>query len=381
MTSDIVSATLPGNTVRPILSAAESADGVAAFSEAFERGLDDDSLNHTHLIVEKSGAPVAVAGIAPDGSVEMVVHPEHRRAGHGRALVEAAREHNADAGFWAHGDLPAAQELAAAFGMKKVRELLVMGTVLDDDTQAPQLRDGYDLVAYPLLVDRWGRGVVDKRDALIPEIKYPENLPVSARRDDIALGDSDAIDASGDRRRHPRIGQVQPRGADGRSGRLDRGLTLSLSGLGDLERTGRNGAVGRQLLGAREIGVRLRSLRFRLPKLRLGGVQRDLERARIDLEQRLSPLDDPAFRDAHALDRATDLRPQFDGLGRRQIPGELGRRRDLSGDHLGDRHGGRAGRRCGRRRARLLKHKDKTAGDQQAPDGDDRCLLVDSHSL
>ena len=163
MTSDIVSATLPGNTVRPILSAAESADGVAAFSEAFERGLDDDSLNHTHLIVEKSGAPVAVAGIAPDGSVEMAVHPEHRRAGHGRALVEAARERNTDAGFWAHGDLPAAQELAAAFGMKKVRELLVMGTVLDDDTQAPQLRDGYDLVAYPELVDRWGRGVVDKR--------------------------------------------------------------------------------------------------------------------------------------------------------------------------------------------------------------------------
>ena len=29
------------------------------------------------------------------------------------------------------------------------------------------------------------RGVVDKRDALIPEITYPENLPVSARRDDI----------------------------------------------------------------------------------------------------------------------------------------------------------------------------------------------------
>lgn len=29
------------------------------------------------------------------------------------------------------------------------------------------------------------RGVVEKRDALIPEITYPENLPVSARRDDI----------------------------------------------------------------------------------------------------------------------------------------------------------------------------------------------------
>ena len=163
MTSDIVSATLPGNTVRPVLSAAESADGVAAFSEAFERGLDDDSLNHTHLIVEKSGAPVAVAGIAPDGSVEMVVHPEHRRAGHGRALVEAARERNTDAGFWAHGDLPAAQELAAAFGMKKVRELLVMGTVLDDDTAPADVSAPYELVAYPELVERWGRGVVDKR--------------------------------------------------------------------------------------------------------------------------------------------------------------------------------------------------------------------------
>ena len=162
MTSDIVSATLPGTAVRPVLDAAASADGVAAFSEAFERGLDDDTANHAHLIVKDSGTPVAVAGIAPDGSVEMAVHPDHRRRGHGSALVEAVRARNADAGFWAHGDLPAARGLAAALGMEKVRELLVMGTSLDDDTAA-DVSAPYELVAYPELVERWRRGVVDKR--------------------------------------------------------------------------------------------------------------------------------------------------------------------------------------------------------------------------
>ena len=162
MTVDIVSATLPETLVRPILDAAQSEDGVAAFSEAFERGLFDDTLNHTHLIAKTGDKTVAVAGIAEDGSTELAVHPEHRRHGYGCALVQAVLERNADAGFWAHGDLPAAQALARDLGMEPVRELLVMGTALDADVKA-EVREGYELVQYPELVSRWGREVVDKQ--------------------------------------------------------------------------------------------------------------------------------------------------------------------------------------------------------------------------
>lgn len=162
MTVDIVSATLPETLVRPILDAAQSEDGVAAFSEAFERGLFDDTLNHTHLIAKTGDKTVAVAGIAEDGSTELAVHPEHRRHGYGRALVQGVLERNADAGFWAHGDLPAAQALARDLGMEPVRELLVMGTALDPEV-TPEVREGYELVQYPELVSRWGREVVDKQ--------------------------------------------------------------------------------------------------------------------------------------------------------------------------------------------------------------------------
>ncbi|MEU8799035.1 mycothiol synthase [Spirillospora sp. NPDC048819] len=58
---------------------------------------------------------------------ELVVHPGHRRRGHGRALLRALRE---EAGgplrVWAHGDLPAAAGLAADEGMARVRALFQM---------------------------------------------------------------------------------------------------------------------------------------------------------------------------------------------------------------------------------------------------------------
>ncbi|OEY24414.1 mycothiol synthase [Corynebacterium sp. BCW_4722] len=164
MTSNIVNAQLPAARVRPLLAAAKEVDGVAAFSEEFEQGLDDVRVDHTHLIAEDNdGEAVGAAALAADGSAELVVHPGHRRKGVGTALVNAVRERNPQAGCWAHGDLGPARALAAKLGLEKTRELLVMGVDVDAVPRFEGAPDGYDVVAYSEAVGRYGRELVDKQ--------------------------------------------------------------------------------------------------------------------------------------------------------------------------------------------------------------------------
>lgn len=164
MTADILSAHLPGDRVRPLLESAEAHDGIAAFSEGFVQGLDDDRVRHSHFLVEHDGEVVACAGLAEDGSAELVVHPEHRREGIGEALARRVRAEHADAGLWAHGNLPGAKALAAKLGLSVARELLVMGISADDIPDgAPELPEGFEALDYVGAVERWGREAVEKQ--------------------------------------------------------------------------------------------------------------------------------------------------------------------------------------------------------------------------
>ncbi|KGF24614.1 mycothiol synthase [Corynebacterium tuscaniense] len=108
---------------RELLSSVAQHDGVEAFSEAFVRGLDG---SHEHFTVRDHNTLIALAGLAPDGSAEVAVHPAYRRLGHGTALISQTLTRRPDAGLWAHGNLAAARALAAALGLKPTRELLVM---------------------------------------------------------------------------------------------------------------------------------------------------------------------------------------------------------------------------------------------------------------
>ncbi|WP_051107908.1 mycothiol synthase [Actinomadura atramentaria] len=99
-------------------------------------------------VVLEDGAVVGYAHLDPaadgeDASAELVVHPAHRRRGHGRALLDAVR---ADAGgplrVWAHGDLPAAAALAEAAGMERVRALFQMRRPAADAPPTPSLAEG-----------------------------------------------------------------------------------------------------------------------------------------------------------------------------------------------------------------------------------------------
>ncbi len=128
--------------VQELGEAAREADGVAPFNEATLLAIAAGDEPRVH---EVEGPAVAVAfGGAP---VELVVAPDSRRHGHGAALARAL----IDAGerrFWAHGDLPQAQGLAAHLGLAAERTLLVLRVELGDEAPQERVPDGVTLRAY-----------------------------------------------------------------------------------------------------------------------------------------------------------------------------------------------------------------------------------------
>jgi mycothiol synthase len=131
--------------VRALAAAATAADGTAPLGEHVLLHLRVDDV--AHLLALDDGAVRGVAQLdAAAGVAELVVHPEHRRAGIGRRIVE---EVLARAGgtlsVWAHGQHPGAVALAARLGFTAVRELWQMRRSLLDPLPEPVLPPGVRL--------------------------------------------------------------------------------------------------------------------------------------------------------------------------------------------------------------------------------------------
>lgn len=118
--------------VAELAAAAQSADGAGPFSEQSRLALAQD-LPATHVLREATNGTLAgYAQIWVDGSAELAVHPDHRRHGHGRALLAAALEAGA-ARFWSYAGHPAVPVLADEVALKPVRELWRMRAPLPLD--------------------------------------------------------------------------------------------------------------------------------------------------------------------------------------------------------------------------------------------------------
>ncbi|MGL5864083.1 MAG: mycothiol synthase, partial [Phycicoccus sp.] len=139
-----------------VRSAATRADGVEPLSEAFVltlvRARDAGAQGAgtvAHLLAhDDGGAVVGYGQVSGRGgeqpaSAELVVHPDHRRRGHGRALLDVLAAEGA-AAVWAHGNLAPAGALAASAGWRMTRSLHLMArSLVRADGVDPELPPGF----------------------------------------------------------------------------------------------------------------------------------------------------------------------------------------------------------------------------------------------
>ncbi len=122
---------------------------MAPLSEAFVLGLAGGRTGQVgHLLGFDCGVFAGYGQVRRDGAAELAVDPAHRRHGVGRALLDRLMADGAEH-VWAHGDLPPARSLAAAAGLRRVRDLYLMRRPLTvEDARPVELPAGFVAKAF-----------------------------------------------------------------------------------------------------------------------------------------------------------------------------------------------------------------------------------------
>jgi mycothiol synthase len=144
--------------VQALVAAATEVDGTAPLSEHvllhLRHGGDAEA---AQLLAREGDELVGFAHLdltdpVAGGAGELVVHPEHRRAGLGtrivQALIDRASQSEVAAGrlrLWAHGEHPGAVALATALGFTQARVLWQMRRSLLAPLAEPHLPEGVRL--------------------------------------------------------------------------------------------------------------------------------------------------------------------------------------------------------------------------------------------
>ena len=114
-----------------LCAAAEAADTVAPLNE--EARLQLGRPDALHWVARDGDTVVGYAQWQPANATgQLVVHPDHRRSGHGTSLFAALLADVPEPAVWAFGDLHGAQRFAASAGMVPGRGLHIMERELTD---------------------------------------------------------------------------------------------------------------------------------------------------------------------------------------------------------------------------------------------------------
>jgi mycothiol synthase len=259
--------------VLALMDAAGDVDGAYPLSEHvvlhLRHGGDADV---RHLLVYDGGelagyAHVDVTDVVEGSSAELAVHPDHRRRGLGRRLVEAAVAASPDGRLrlWAHGEHPAAAALAGTLGFERSRVLFQMRRSLYAPVPAPELPDGVrlrpfvvgqDETAWTALNNRAFAGHPDQSGWSEREVKVRESEPwfdpdgflLAERESDRALLGFHWTKVHGGNgtenpHAHEPIGEVYILGVDPAAQGLGLGAALTLAGLRYLRAQGLSQAM------------------------------------------------------------------------------------------------------------------------------------------
>lgn len=115
-----------------LLAAVVAHDGVSPLDEAALLALaGEDALHLVDEVPGEDGSLVGYASVLADGTVQGMVHPAHRRRGHGTAILREVLAQRPDVGIWAHGALEGSLAFLTAAGLEEARRLLTLRRDLD----------------------------------------------------------------------------------------------------------------------------------------------------------------------------------------------------------------------------------------------------------
>ncbi len=118
-------------------------DGVRPTNESADLVIAGQRPGTFLLATDDDGQVVGFAIVDErDEAIQVGVDGNHRRRGHGSALLRGAFEARPEYSAWAFGTLPGAEGLAASLGLHAVRELLQMGRPLGGEA-APVVPQGW----------------------------------------------------------------------------------------------------------------------------------------------------------------------------------------------------------------------------------------------
>jgi mycothiol synthase len=135
--------------VRRLVADAEAVDHKQALNEAALLQLRRPHPTTRHLLASEDGELLGYAQLESGtewSAGQLLVSPDRRGEGVGTQLLKRLiMESTTPLRVWAMGDTPAARALAAAAGMVRQRELLIMERRLDDELPDPVVPPGVEI--------------------------------------------------------------------------------------------------------------------------------------------------------------------------------------------------------------------------------------------